>query len=349
MFSGFSKNLLNGLRVCVDWIAFTLVDADSVDDALDFLGIPISEFALMPRGMHGYAAQLRHPAFPLQVLYNGNAGMGVHVIIPGSAVHDVLVRYQHFHESATPFGLDAMDVREFDTTVLREFLGDVLKNGQVTRLDLAIDDVGAKYFDMPDISERLCDGRYVSKFRNWRELVQRGASSGRTIYLGSAKSAIMLRIYDKQAEQNAKLERVGEPLIECPWVRWEMEIKQSRANKAARALASGMSVSDVTIGVLSNYIRFVKLDNERIDRCTIDSAWDDFCAGVRKFSIYESTPPKTIDDTKRWLMHQVSASLASVVISDGGDSAFIHDLLHVGALRLASHDESVLDLLEVIQ
>lgn len=348
MFSGFSEDVSNGLRVSVDWIAFTLVDAETVDDALDFLGIPVSEFALMPRGMHGYASQLRHPAFPLQILYNGNAGMGCHVVVPGSAVHEVLVRYQQSHASATPFGLDAMEVKDFDTTVLREFLGDVLKNGQVTRLDLAIDDIGARYFGMSDISDRLSAGRYVSKFRSWRELVQYGSSSGRTIYLGSGKSAIMFRIYDKQAEQNVKLERAGEPLIEHPWVRWEMEIKQERANKAARSLASGMPVSDVAIGVLSNYLRFVVLDNERIDRCSVDPKWDDFCAGVRKFSIYEPTPPKTIDDTKRWLMHQVSVSLASVVISDGGDSAFVHDMLHVGALRLASHDESVLDLLEVI-
>lgn len=350
MFLGSGFGISNGLRVCVDWIAFTLVDVEAVDEAVDFLGIPFSEFALMPRGLHGYASQLRHPAFPLQILYNGNAGMGCHVIIPGSAVHDVLLRYHRSHLSSTPFGTEAMDVRDFDTSVLREFMQDVVRNGQVTRLDLAIDDIGTSFFSMEDIADRLYGDRYVSRFHGWRDLTQHGSCcGGRTIYLGSGKSAIMLRIYDKQAEQNAKLNKIGEPLLNYSWVRWEMEIKKGRADKAARLLASGMSVADAAIGALSNYLRFVVLDNERIDRCSVDPLWSDFCAGVSKFSLYEATPPKTIDDTKSWLMRQVSPSLASVVISDGGDSAFVDNMIQVGALRLASHNEDILELLEVAE
>lgn len=346
MDNGYTENVSNGLRVCVDWLAFTL-SSSSADDAVQFLGLDRSEFEKLPKGMHGYMSRMRHFSLAVDILFDGREDMGTHVIIAGSAVHDVLVSYHSSRLELTPFGDLGMDVTSFDTTVLREFLNDVTYNGQVTRLDLAIDDLGGQYYSISDIRQRLTDGSYLSKFRGWREISSHvnGQPSGNTIYMGSAQSAIMLRIYDKQAEQNLKLSRDGQPLIETPWIRWEMELKKERAHKACTALATGMTVQDVAIGTLKNYIRFVVKDNVRIERCTMETLWESFCNGVHAMSLYVPTPPKTIDDTKRWLMHQVSASLAKVVIDDCGDSAFIHNMLHAGVIKLGRHDESALEFI----
>ena len=168
------------------------------------------------------------------------------------------------------------------------------------------------------------------------------AESGYTIYLGSRTSSIMLRVYDKQLEQNKKLEKLSEPLIDYPWVRWELELKAERAQQAVNALIDGMSINEVAIGVLSNYFRIIVPDASRTERCTIDPVWEAFTSDILKLALYQAPEPKTIDDTKNWLERQVAASLASVVIADGGDSAFIHYLLKTGSMRLSNHHRDMI-------
>lgn len=336
MKSGFSENVSNGLRVCLDWLAFTIQDASEALEAVEFLGFESAEFVDMPRGMHGYLSRIRHHSLAVDILSKGREDMGVHIVIAGSALHDVIVSYYKSHLCNTPFDSMAFEVSDFETTVLREFLIDITRNCQITRIDLAIDDIGGLHYSVSDVRDILVSGSYSSKFRGWREIngFVNGKSSGSTIYMGSPQSAIMLRIYDKQAEQNIKAEKDNLPLIDVPWVRWEMEFKKERAHKAGLAIASGIPVREVAIGVLANYLRFVVNDDVRIDRCSTDLKWATFCNGVRKMSLYVPTPPRTIDDTKRWLLRQVSPSLANVIKSEYGDSAFIYQMLEYGAIKL---------------
>lgn len=346
METGLKQNLENGLRVCVDWLAFTFPDCEDVEEILSFLGLPRAEFQVMPRGLNGYQKQLRHGT-SLIVLYEGNANMGVHVIVPGSAVHGLLVSYQEAHMEATPFCPDAMTVDDFDTTVLRDLLSHVTKTGNVTRLDLAVDDIGTQYYDIESVIYHLENSLYSSKFKGYRVLKQRvNGEDSCTVYLGSGKSSAMLRIYDKQAEQNAKRLKDGRPLIEESWLRWELELKHSNAHQSAIALAHGKTVSALTLGLLSNYIRFINVDDTNISRCSTTDTWLSFLSGIEKFSVYVPTPAKSIDDIKNWLKHQVAPSLAKVLIDDCGDMTYIYQMIKNGALRLSSHDLSVLEYLE---
>jgi hypothetical protein len=346
METGLKQNLENGLRVCVDWLAFTFPDCEDVEEILYFLGLPRAEFQVMPRGLNGYQKQLRHST-SLIVLYEGNANMGVHVIVPGSAVHDLLVSYQETHMEVTPFGSDAMTVDDFDTTVLRDLLSYVTKTGNVTRLDLAVDDIGAQYYDIESVIYHLENGLYSSKFKGYRVLKQRvNGKDSCTVYLGSGKSSAMLRIYDKQAEQNAKRLKDGRPLIGESWLRWELELKHSNAHQSAIALSHGKTVSALTLGLLSNYIRFINVDDTNISRCSATDTWVSFLSGIEKFSVYVPTPARSIDDIKNWLKHQVAPSLAKVLIDDCGDMTYIYQMIKNGALRLSSHDLSVMKYLE---
>lgn len=343
---GFSQNVGNGLRVCLDWLSFTLTQTNNVDSVLSFLGMPRGEFQTMPRGLNGYQKQLKHTS-GIIVLYGGNEDMGVHVIVSGSAIHALLEYYYTSHLLATPFLGKAMDVSDFDTTVLRELLREIVKCGNVTRLDLAMDDIGTKYYNIHSVIDQLTSGCYSSKFKGYQLLHQRkGGHDSCTVYLGSRQSSCMLRIYDKQAEQNAKLARYGEPSIETPWLRWELELKHSNAHNSAVSLSNGKPVAELAVGLLSNYLRFVNLDNSNISRCTTTDTWLSFCHGISKFSVYVPTPPKTIDDVKRWLNHQVAPSLAKVVMNDLGDMDAIYGMIHSGAYRLSAHDENYLNFLE---
>ena len=348
METGLKQDLKNGLRVCVDWLAFTFPDCEDVEEILSFLGFPFAEFQVMPHGLQGYQKQLRHYT-TVKVLYEGNQGMGVHVIVPGSAVHAVLVAYQEAHMDTTPFDTEAMEVSDFDSTVLKEFLYEIVKVGNVTRIDLAVDDIGTQYYDIESVIYHLEDGLYSSKFKGYQVLKQRlNGEDSCTVYLGSKKSSTMLRIYDKQAEQNAKRLKDGRPLIVESWLRWELELKHSNAHQSAIALAHGKTVSALTLGLLSNYIRFTNSDNVRNTRCSTSDTWLSFLEGIEKFSVYVPTPAKTIDDIKNWLKHQVAPSLAKVLINDCGDMTYIYQMIKNGALRLSSHDLSVLEYLEVV-
>lgn len=346
METGFYKDLSNGIRVCVDWLSFTFTDTCDPYEVIDFLGIPYPEFASMPRGLNGYLRQLKHSSFII-VLYDGRNDMGVHVIVPGSAVHKLIEYYSESCLVDTPFNQRGFDVEDFDTTILREFLTQVVKHGNVTRLDLAIDDIGTQYYDIKSVINQLESGAYSSKFKGYRILQEiKNGCTGTTVYLGSGKSDCMVRIYDKQAEQNAKLSRAGEPLIEHTWLRWELELKFKNAHNTAVAIAHGKSISDSAVGLLSNYIRFVYLDDSNISRCTTDDTWLLFCNGISKFSVYVLTPQRTIDDIKRWLNRQVSPSLAKVVLSEFGDMEFIYNMVNHGAQRLSAHDVNMLSILE---
>lgn len=335
----------NGLKISIDWLSFTLTEPCSSDTAISMLGYNLGDFQLLPRGLNGYRSQLRHSVYPVSIQFDGQDGMGVHVDISGVAVHDVLDHYKRKHSGSTPFGCNAYETCSFDATVMSDLLSDIRSNGHVTRLDLAIDDLGAEFFTLPELSGILSSDSFVSKFRKWKELIKRQNGNvciGHTIYLGSRSSAIMLRVYDKQLEQNEKLLKSGEPPILQSWVRWELELKEERAQQASDLLVSGLCLNDVAFGILSNYLRLIRHDNARKDRCSTLPKWDLFIDGIKRLALYCPAESKTLDDTRNWLMKQTASSLAAVVIADGGTTDFVYRLLDSGTQRLTSHHRDMI-------
>lgn len=336
--------LANGLEISVDWLSWTILEESyTVEDVLKMIGFSIAEFQKMPRGASGYMSRFSHVTLPISVLSDGREGMGIHVEVSGTAMKSLMNRYISCKTELTPFGDKAYSTTSFDYTVLSDFMRDIRQYGHVTRIDIAIDDRGCNYYSLLELSGILSEKRYTSKFRKWREIVEhdnsydRSATTGYTIYLGSRESAIMLRIYDKQMERNKQLIQGGQEPIMYPWVRWELELKDERAEEISRILSTENTLNQVAIGVLSNYLRLVDLDNARIDRCSTSDKWQSFIDGIQALSLFVSSEPKTLDDTRRWLERQVSTSLAAVMIADCGDTAFLHKLIKTGELKLSQH------------
>ena len=328
----------NGLMICIDWLSFT-VDMPSVPSVLSLLGYSMKDFSPLPKGSNGYRSQLKHSVYPLFILYDGNENMGIHVDISGSAISDVVSHYQKTHTSITPFGTDAFLTSSFHLSIFANLLGEVASYGNVTRLDLAIDDIGCQYFNMLELSSIFSSGSYSSKFRKWKELVKYqsgGERIGHTIYLGSRTSSIFLRIYDKQMEQNEKLLHNGTPPIMSPWIRWELELKGDRAVLACNKIKDGVSINEISIGILSHYLKIIQMDNGRKGRCSLSPKWLSFLDGVSSLSLYCPSEPKTIDDTKNWIKRQVAPSLASIVSYDGGSLEFVYDVLNSSLKRLTA-------------
>lgn len=344
MLAGNTVALGNGLRISIDWLSWTLKEPCSVKDALSMMGYSMADFQLLPTGLNGYRSKLRHNVFPISIQYDGREGMGIHVDVSGSAIADVMDHFFHSRLVSTPFGSPAYETASFDYTVLHDILTSIKDRGHITRLDLAIDDYGSAYYSMNDLHNIFSTRQFVSKFRNWKELVKYHGSdvAGHTIYLGSRTSDIMLRIYDKHLETTEKALANGLAPDLTPWVRWELELKKDRAIQAADLIISGNTVATVAVGILSNYLRIIELDNTRSNRCSISEKWNRFIDGISKLRLYRQEPAKTLDDMKHWLERQVAPTLATVTMSDGGSIDYLYNLLELGSCRLKKHQVNII-------
>ena len=338
---GNDTNLNNGLYLVVDWLEFTIKKVMSWETAISHFGLNINEFKIELKGAQGYKSRVRHIIYPISFLYDGNDDMGIHVSVSGSAVRYFLDCYFKKYDCCdTPFGGVAYEVESFDDTVLKDVLKDILDIGQVTRLDLAVDDKGCAFYTCEEVCNIFQNGLYTSRFKTYDFVFKggKGFCSGRTLYLGSRKSELFIRIYDKQLEQNSKKKGA----VSFPWVRWEIQLKGARANVVSLLLVGGGTLSDITLGILSNYLRIIIKDNVRDSRCSTDPKWKAFLDGVKKIRICSPKVEKTIDDKRNWLKKQVAPTLAGLYEIDG-DLSFIYECIDSGRMRLS---KELLDMIE---
>lgn len=138
---------------------------------------------------------------------------------------------------------------------------------KVTRLDVAYDDhTGILPLDKI-IDDTLC-GMWISKSNFW-ECVQ--SSEGRSVFFGSPKSKVRLRIYDKAAERHAGNQH---------WIRCEIQLRDSRAQSF---IGLTVPIGKAFLGVLLNYLRFV-VPNEDSNkwRWPMTEYWSFFRGGCRE-------------------------------------------------------------------
>lgn len=320
----------NQLCISVDYIAFTITEGFTVDTLLSMYGLSLADFVVKPKGGYGYRSLIVHNTESIRVYYDGNEDMGIHVEVTGSAIPYFLKCFEASgYNVPTPFGF-AYDVDSFDITVLADLFRQIMGDGHLTRLDLAIDDKGAQYYTLKELSDCVHQGAFSSRFRSHKEILEFGnGKSGHTIYFGSRESDIMLRVYDKKLEQCKKGMIVG-----FDWTRWELELHKKRASAVARLLIDGSTLSEIAFGLLSNYLRLVVLDNNNISRCSTAEKWAAFLDGFAKIVLTQPQFEKTLRQKKDWLFRQVAPSLSAVYQIDGLD--FIYKLLECGNVRISA-------------
>ncbi|MCM1233124.1 MAG: replication initiation factor domain-containing protein [Ruminococcus flavefaciens] len=317
---GNSENLDNSLSVSIDWIAFTSTLITSVSEMISFLGYPENSFLQLSKGANGYRKMHRLDSFPVTILSDGNDGMGIHVVISGSAIPDLLQHFKNTLTVDTPFGDKAVCLSDFNNSIMIEFLQQVRMIGWLTRFDLAVDDHGANYFTVGDVRGFLDRQDVVSKFRTYRDVYEStftNENTGHTIYFGSRQSEVMLRVYDKQLQQNQKAAS-PEDLVSEPWIRWELELKNERADIAADLLAGRKELGEIVMEILNNYVRLIVQDDSNRSRCSPHPLWEKFVRAVGKLRLYVNPVKKTLEEKKRWLIRQCLPTIAGVIIADGG-------------------------------
>lgn len=253
--------------------------------------------------------------------------------------------------------MSAQGCRQFETSSdvgFMQLFCDVANGDlKVTRLDVAYDDIdheGNGILDIKKIARYTMHQRFVTKWGGGM-IVDKFKINGNyepmihdlTVQFGSKKSKILLRIYDKAQERGG---------FDYHWIRAELQFNGERAaGFIKKLLETQNSVGELYAGVLKNYLRFIKLDHTRKERCTTVGWWEQFLDNAEKIKIFS---PKTVDynlaRVKNYVINQAGNSIDTYITCVGSgkfmkelkerQSQLTENQIKVIAEYRASHKES---------
>lgn len=302
-----------GLECIFDWLEFTVHNMDEEKVILQVLELKLADFIILPKGRYGYKSQMT--SGHISVLYNGTDEMGVHVILSGKGCREY----------------------EANCTLLELMDRIMLYDGKCTRIDMAMDDKTGSLIPFDKIKEAVHKGYVCSRWKTSTEYIKRklqdGEIIGQTINIGSRKSKMFMRIYDKAMEQG----------LSIPWFRIEMEIRDERAETLQDILLFENNIGQVYSKIINNYIRFVEpgSDSNR-GRWPTAPWWDNLIQEIDKISLTRKPEDRTVEDVRSWVKQQVGPSLAVLVIADDGALDDIIKTIMEGKTRLKEKHMKIL-------
>lgn len=192
----------------------------------------------------------------------------------------------------------------------------VFKRYNITRLDLAYDDhIGI--LDIRQIEQDTRDRYYTSRAK-YAEILwsddQNEDIHGTTVQVGSDKSAIKIRIYDKAAERGFK---------DRHWIRTELQLRDDRAKNAAAQLVLTQHIGKTASGILCNYLLYrTPTEDSNPSRWPIADYWDALILDMQRISLWVSPGQEyNFANTEYWLFKQYGAALS--VISELHDPYYV--------------------------
>ena len=256
------ENVSQENLILFDWLTFTS-QCDSPESLMLTLGLQDVPWQKMDKGRNGY--RQRYFFENISILYDGTEDMGVCLDMSGTGC------------------------RAFETysKISWKKLMQVLYFGgedyHVTRLDMAFDD-HTGILDIDVLRDDTDDHLYVSRSRTWK--VEYG-SAGTTIYHGSPKSNMYIRIYDKAAERD---------LQDVHWIRVEMQMRDEIAFGFIEQLYGFddfpwfLNVGSVFRGVLHNYLRYVQNpgSDENMSRWPMAPYWAKLIEGIAQIRVWSA-------------------------------------------------------------
>lgn len=236
--------------VLYDWLSFSSKkhSPDQLIAALGLSHIPWIE----TKGARGYRCRKYFSC--ISIHYDGRDDMGVWCELSGQGCRTF--------ESLSTVGWDA----------LFRFIHD---NGlKITRLDIAYDD-HTGILPMSRIMDDTRCGLWVGRSRNW-EIHE--SNKGSSVGIGSLKSEVFIRIYDKAAERGKTDEH---------WIRVELQLRDDRACQFSLLQ---LEIGEAFAGVLLNYLRYVEPNEADSNpwRWPLTDYWESLVEDAQAISIYRS-------------------------------------------------------------
>jgi len=170
---------------------------------------------------------------------------------------------------------------------------------------------------------------HIRRIREIREFVVSGQNAGvipdgATTYIGSAKSAAMVRVYDKAAESGRS----------DAGVRWELQV---RGEHAVRFVAGAVEARDdlgaYVLACIRGLIDFRdRTGQDRGDRAPLLDWWSAIVADAARVRLNGLARVDSLAKRGAWLARQAAPSLALMYFAEGAE--WLNDLLLFGEKRL---------------
>jgi len=268
--------------IIYDWVSISFKKHKPAD-IINLLGLESLSFQEI-KGAHGYRDRFYCDC--ISIHYNGREDMGTWLEMSGKGCRV----FEKFGNG------------DYDRLLGMCMIPDNKMN--LTRLDIAFDD----YDGLLDI-DRICDdtkdGNVVTRFHetSWSVFY---TGKGNSVLLGSRKSEILIRIYDKAAEQGIK---------DKHWIRTELQLRNDRAYGFVKAADTVRGIGDRFRAVLSNYVRYVvpgEDSNKR--RWEITEYWDDLLQAAKAISIYHKPEIElTYEKLENYVVRQCGNAIAAYI------------------------------------
>lgn len=264
--------------VLYDWLSFTS-KVCSPDDIISMLGLEDCPWEVT-RGAHGYRDRRYFGC--ISIHYNGREDMGVWCEMSGQGCRAF--------ESLSAVGWDKL------------FSWIQMIDANITRLDIAFDDHSG-ILDIRQIVEDTQELNFVSRSDYWETVL---SSKGSTVMIGSPKSKVVIRIYDKARERNCE---DGEH-----WIRVELQLRDDRAKEFLKI--PDLILGEKFSGVVFNYLRYVVPDPDDSNRWRWPMAeyWLNMLQLVSPIRIY--TAPGldyNLDRCKHYVFSQAGNAIDALV------------------------------------
>ncbi|MCD3409315.1 replication initiation factor domain-containing protein [Streptococcus equi] len=225
-----------------------------------------------------------------------------------------------------------MEQEQFTWVEWLSYLRSTYRNDlNVTRFDIAIDelylgkdkeqeqfllsDMIAKYYRHELDFESLRTWNYIGggalNFEDLSDIEQN--RQGISLYFGSRQSEMYFNFYEKRYELARQEGLTVEEALEIfeLWNRYEIRLAQSKANSVVDEMISGVPLGEIARGLINSKLDVYDGQNQ-FGAFLADKKWQLMFGGVESLKFVTRPEPYNIDRTIRWLIHQVSDSLALV-------------------------------------
>ena len=190
----------------------------------------------------------------------------------------------------------------------------------ITRLDLAYDDhIGL--LNIYRIEQDVRDRHYTSKAK-FSEIIwsdnQTDDIQGLTVQVGSKKSLIMIRIYNKAAERGFDHNK--------HWIRVELQLRDARATAAVAEILKLQHVGCTVSGILRNYCLFqVPSGDSNKSRWPVADYWDKLLLDMDKISLWISPgEPYNFSKTEKHMLEQYGQAFITYWKIHGSFTSFLY-------------------------
>ena len=233
----------NTPKIIIDWLSITSKRL-SVKELMDMLGLQNCSWE-KGHGYHGYRTRYWYDSISIHC--DGAGDMGIWLEMSGTGCR----------------AFESYGTGDYDS--LFRLVVENPKDYNITRLDVAFDEFSG-ILDGRRVFNDTINKKFRSKAEYWSATT---SSDGLSVNIGSPRSKVLIRIYDKLAERLAKIkdadqrERISEDIPH--WMRIELQMRDERALEFIKTMqgvgkcsvdGNDLPIGEVYRGVLANYLEY---------------------------------------------------------------------------------------------